>query len=556
AIASADLIFEVSFIPTPKAKAVNISVNPQTNNGRISFADGDGTTRDIDYGKAVEIIFTPDEGYQVDRVSINNISTDSIKDNKIVLVVTQELNVVVTFKRVTFRITAVVVKDFGGKITAVGHEMINGIITVEYGEDLTLAFTPDMGHDVSAIKINGTLIKLENKKEYTFKNIKSANTISVKFVTEGEDSISYRISVNCGANGKVSPTGNHDVDDGEDVVYEFIPDDGYEIDKVLLDGAPAVITDNKIVLINVKSSHLIAVTFKRSSGNVENALTINDVDWNSEKIIIDTSKKYKIEKAVFEKINKDCAGKTIIFKNDIFWITLQADAKFQVINDYTNMSFGTNISSAESLAFSAAITKNNITSHYSILVPSSVFPSGSTMEINLGSDFSSKTITAYSFDGTSLKLEKSNVIADISGRITLSLFDVRTMVFVIDSSAPTNHIVTINVGANGAASPSETETVPHGGELVVKIVPFDGYMISKVTVNDKEVVIDEETKSKGKCELPITNITQDTTVDIKFSLMPVNTNSKLGVIFAIVIISIALVGGGVLFYIRWKQTKY
>lgn len=38
--------------------------------------------------------------------------------------------------------------------------------------------------------------------------------------------------------------------------------------------------------------------------------------------------------------------------------------------------------------------------------------------------------------------------------------------------------------------------------------------------------------------------------------MPVEENSGIGLVFVVVIISVALVGGGVLFFIQWKRTKY
>ena len=81
-------------------------------------------------------------------------------------------------------------------------------------------------------------------------------------------------------------------------------------------------------------------------------------------------------------------------------------------------------------------------------------------------------------------------------------------------------------------------------------------MVDSVTVDGVALTLDENARLSGACELPLSNIRKDTTVEIKFTVMPVEENSGIGLVFVVVIISVALVGGGVLFFIQWKRTKY
>ena len=184
------------------------------------------------------------------------------------------------------------------------------------------------------------------------------------------------------------------------------------------------------------------------------------------------------------------------------------------------------------------------------------YPTGSVMSITLGGGFSAKTVDCYAFDGSVFAKKNGGVVADLNGKVTIPLYDVRTVVIAIDSTAPVNHIVTVNCGANGTADPMNSQPVADGGSITVRIFPFDGYMVDSVTVDGVALTLDEKARLSGACELPLSNIRKDTAVEIKFTVMPVEENSGIGLVFVVVIISVALVGGGVLFFIQWKRTKY
>ena len=90
----------------------------------------------------VEITFTPDEGYMIDKVLVNTVET-TITGNKLELTVDEEKEVEVSYKKIPFTVT---VKDVdGATITP------NGAVAVSYGEDK--AFTITANSDYKLVKV-------------------------------------------------------------------------------------------------------------------------------------------------------------------------------------------------------------------------------------------------------------------------------------------------------------------------------------------------------------------------------------------------------------------
>lgn len=555
AIASTDLVFHVVFAEKPAAQTVTISVDSRASGGSISFAAYEGMTAEVPYGENLEIIFTPDEGYVLDRVYINGIST-TLGENRLVVNVNRAYDIVATFRKATYKITAVVAKSYGGTLEAVGYTMTDGIVSVDHGGSVTFRFTPDMGHVVSTVRIDGVSLEGELSNEFTFTNVTANHTLSVSFAVEGENIKYHTVTVDCGDHGSVEPSNRIEVDDGDDIVISFIPDEGYEIDRVYYDGQQATLTQGKLVLVNVTSDHIIQVSFREKPEDKPDWITADDINWTQNDITIDISHNAKVGKDVFLKIQSLESSRHVTFTNGLFDITVTGGSAANISSDFADLTYDTMIAPESSEVFLQCLDENSIKALYTVVAVSDAYPTGSVMSITLGGEFSAKTVDCYVFDGSVLSKKNSGVVADLNGKITIPLYDVRTVVIAIDSNAPVNHIVTVNCGANGTADPMNSQPVADGGDITVRIFPFDGYMVESVTVDGVALTLDEKARLSGACELPLSNIRKDTTVAIKFTVMPVEEDSGIGLIFVVVIISVALVGGGVLFFIQWKRTKY
>ena len=93
----------------------------------------------------VEITFTPDEGYMIDKVLVNTVET-TITGNKLELTVDEEKEVEVTYKKIPFTVT---VKDVdGATITP------NGAVAVSYGEDKEFTITANSGYKLVKVLVD------------------------------------------------------------------------------------------------------------------------------------------------------------------------------------------------------------------------------------------------------------------------------------------------------------------------------------------------------------------------------------------------------------------
>ena len=135
-------------------------------------------------GTKEEITFTPNSGYVVSKVMVNEVEkTSEVENNKIEITVTEEMTVEVTYKRkytgggggstttTTYKIT--VTEGKNGSITP------NGVVKVEKGEDQTFKIKAEKGYEIADVLVDGKSVGAVAK--YTFKNVKEKHTIEATF---------------------------------------------------------------------------------------------------------------------------------------------------------------------------------------------------------------------------------------------------------------------------------------------------------------------------------------------------------------------------------------
>ena len=120
--------------------------------------------------------------------------------------------------------------------------------------------------------------------------------------------------------------------------------------------------------------------------------------------------------------------------------------------------------------------------------------------------------------------------------------------FIDDATTASTYKVTVSGGENGTVNPTGTFNVAEGEKFTFTATPNEGYKILRITVNGNKIYI-----SVSEYEVEFKS---DTVIEVRFALLNDEGSSKAGLIISIIIIAIAIVGGGVLFVIKWKQTKY
>jgi parallel beta-helix repeat protein len=138
----------------------------------------------------------------------------------------------------------------------------SGGVKVHNGETRTFNVTPDANYMISEVCVDG--ISVDAATTYTFTDVSADHTITVSFDLE------RRITATAGAHGAIAPSGVVSVVNGSDMVFDMIPDAGYAVADVAVDGA-SVGAVSRYVFGNITADHAISVSFDLAPTPTPNA---------------------------------------------------------------------------------------------------------------------------------------------------------------------------------------------------------------------------------------------------------------------------------------------
>lgn len=189
-----------------------------------SVPGGNGTITpsilDVVEGTKVEIIFTPNTGYMIDKVLVNTVETTVI-GNKIELTVDEEKDVKVSYKKIPFTVT---VKDVdGATITP------NGAVAVSYGEDKEFTITANSGYKLVKVLVDET-DKTADMVGDTLKLTNITSNINLEVVVE---KIVYEVTE--GANQNYTITKNNEAKFKINADFRLFDDGKVYVDNELVD---------------------------------------------------------------------------------------------------------------------------------------------------------------------------------------------------------------------------------------------------------------------------------------------------------------------------------
>ena len=171
-------------------------------------------------GTKVEITFTPNTGYMIDKVLVNTVETTVI-GNKIELTVDEEKDVAVSYKKIPFTVT---VKDVdGATITP------NGVVAVSYGEDKEFTITANSGYKLVKVLVDGN-DKTADMVGDTLKLTNITSNINLEVVVE---KIVYEVTE--GANQKYTITKNNEAKFKINADFRLFDDGKVYVDNELVD---------------------------------------------------------------------------------------------------------------------------------------------------------------------------------------------------------------------------------------------------------------------------------------------------------------------------------
>ena len=138
-----------------------------------------------------------------------------------------------------------------------------GAVQVNKGDDQTFTITPEKGYEIEDVAVNGVSVGVVDS--YTFYNVQAPQTIYASFKPIVPNT--FTITAYAGAHGSISPDGVVPVNEGDNKTFTISPDNGYEIEDVMVDGV-SVGAKESHTFENVTANHTISATFdKKSDGS-------------------------------------------------------------------------------------------------------------------------------------------------------------------------------------------------------------------------------------------------------------------------------------------------
>ena len=254
-------------------KSYSVTMKNITAGGSV-FSEGGETS--VEKGKDLKIYICPEEDYEIDKVLINN-ETINLSDlvyeknnskskGKEVAVYTvknaeKDYSIEVYYKekvdptKTSFNIT-MKTKNEGGSITS-EQGMVSGMTTIDKGKDLKIYLAPNTGYEIEKVLVDSRVIDLsvlvydktnpnaasaDGVAVYTFKNIVKDHTIEVSFKAKtSPKTTTYSVTMRTkNEGGSITSeqgmiSGMTSVEKGKNIRIYLCPNEGYMIDKVLVD---------------------------------------------------------------------------------------------------------------------------------------------------------------------------------------------------------------------------------------------------------------------------------------------------------------------------------
>lgn len=229
--------------PPPAPKYYTIQINSDPNgtsvpSGSVSVKEGDALT----------VQFTPKTGYRVKSVLVDGTSQGNPSSWRFDAVSAAHA-LAVSFEQIPSTQYQVTV-DLGEH----GKSNVWGAVLVPAGNQLNLRFQPDAGYVVGRLVLDGVQQSPSNALDLT---VNAPHNVQVFF----EQAPRFLVKCAAGGGGKTDPVGDQLVSRGSSQSVAMVPDPGYQIDDVVVDG----VSKGRIPFVhfsNVSAAHTVVARFR------------------------------------------------------------------------------------------------------------------------------------------------------------------------------------------------------------------------------------------------------------------------------------------------------
>ena len=347
-----------------------------------------------------------------------------------------------------------------GSITPTGSVVVND------GDDQMFTITPNAGFHVADVNVDGTSIGATTT--YIFTGVTADHTISASF--EADQIVTHSITSSAGAHGTISPSGIVILNDGSDQTFSIVPDAGFHVLDVNVDGILIGATTS-YTFIGVTADHTINASFEANP-----AIT------------------HTITASAGSNGSIDPSGSVVVTDGHEQLFTITPNSGFHVADVLVD---GTSIGATTTYIFSsvtgdhtisASFEQNPIVTHTinaSAGSNGSITPSGAVI-VNDGSNqtFAISALSGFHianvvFDGLSVGATSTYTFTSVTGDHTISAS--------FEANPVITHTITASAGANGTISPSGSVVVNDGSNQTFTITALSGFHIKDVLVDGSTV---------------------------------------------------------------------
>jgi hypothetical protein len=212
----------------------------------------------IPTGSDATFAIIPSTGYHVSNVTVDGIQMGAISTYTF-SAVTADHSIAAAFTVNTYAIFS--------SAGPHGRVLPSGSTVVSHGGSQSLAIIPDAGAHIVDVLVDG--MSAGPVTSYTFDAVTGPHTISALFEVNV-----YRVTASAGAHGGIAPGSDIKVSHGDAVSVLMIPETGYHVDSVEIDGIP-VGAVSAYTFSGVTSDHALSVTFAPNAYTLTSITGVN-----------------------------------------------------------------------------------------------------------------------------------------------------------------------------------------------------------------------------------------------------------------------------------------
>ena len=541
---TAEVEFEAIPIPTYTLSLKATGNGSATYNGTTAKNNTQSFT--LNEGTSATITFSPDNGYRIKSVKVNNTDVTSSVSNNSYTVSSIKANttVEVVFEAIPITTYTLSIKATGnGSATYDGTTAKNSTksFTLSEGTSATITFIPDNGYRIKSVKVNSTDVTSSvSNNQYTVSKIKANTTVEVEF--EAIPITTYTLSIKATGNGSASYDGttaknntkSFTVNEGANATITFSPDNGYRIKSVKVNSTDVTssVSNNQYTVSNIKANTTVEVEFEaipvttytlsiKATGNGSATYDGTTAKNNTKSFTLDEGTSATITFAPdnghrIKSVKVNSTDVTSSVSNNQYTVSnikanTSVEVEFETI-PVTTYTLSVKATGNGSATYNGTTAKNNT----------------QTFTLNEGTSATISFAPDNGYRIKSVKVNSTDVTSSVSNsNYTVSNIKANTTVEVEFEAIPvTTYTLSIKATGSGSATydgttaknNTQTFTLNEGTSATITFAPDNGYRIKSVKVNSTDV-----TSSVANNIYTVSNIKANTTVEVEFEAIPVTT---------------------------------